>query len=156
RFHVPCGDAPPNVCVRVHAEGFAELARDAIGPGEELTLELAWLTELSGTIRDADTGAAVPGATVAVGEVSARSDSDGRYRLTRVSVGSDLTFTAGHPAYLHDEESLFLRTREPRTHDVELARGSPLVLEFYDRESGDPVAGVHVFRRPELESDASG
>lgn len=157
RFAIPAAGARSRAyAVWARAEGFHETFLASVRPGEELALELAWLTELSGIVRDAETELPIAGATVSSGSEAVLSEADGRYRLTAVPVGCEVLLTATHPRYVLARERLRLSQREPRTRDLDLAPGIALELELVDRESGAPLAGVNVEGRPGLASDADG
>ncbi len=75
--------------VRVDGEGYVKAKRDVVVQANiesPLTIELARGATLAGVLRDAD-GERVAGARVWVGGVSARTDQDGRFRLTDVPTG---------------------------------------------------------------------
>lgn len=92
---------------------------------------------LAGTVKDAETGKPVAGATVKAGAASATSADDGTYRLEGIPAGATVLVSA--PGYAVVEQPLDRNTTWDATLQSNVLTG--LVTDAY---TGKPVAGATV------------
>jgi 5-hydroxyisourate hydrolase-like protein (transthyretin family) len=116
-----------------------------------------WLTVpltprvLEGTVTLNDSGAPVPGTTVAVGDASAQADAQGRYRVARVEPGSPIVVQG--PSH-HPVEGLTYDGQERQDVTV---KPWTLALAVSEADTGQPLPGVTVtVGDRSATSDASG
>lgn len=150
--------------VRVEAKGFGSRVLESVRPGSPITITLDRGRTLEGTIRDS-AGQPVPGARVearatmavsmlwdpTVGQASARSDAQGRYRLEGLEPAL-FTITAALAGVGQASRS---NVRPVGRVDLVLGPASGLTGEVVDA-AGRPVAGavVRAEKPPFGEGDA--
>lgn len=106
---------------------------------------------LEGTVTLSDSGAPVAGTTVAVGDASAQTDAQGRYRVMRVEPGAPIVVQG--PAH-RPVEGLTYDGQERQDVAVEPWR---LILAVTDQGTGHPLPGATVAAGDRLATtDASG
>jgi len=144
---------PEGFVIRAEAEGFQSQALRSISPERAIELTLHWRVAIVGHVRDAETGEPVAGAQVLwFREPGAITDAEGRYRLedapTYLPDYSTLYMRARAEGFAEDPIEIELHGPDDATVDFELHRGVPLLVEVFDRETGDPIIGADVHSHP--------
>jgi len=152
---------PEFFVIRAEAEGHRSRAWQAIEPEGEIELTLPWLAAIEGRVSDAETGEPLAGATIVwYRDPPSITDANGYYRLPDAPTGITLWIHARSEGYAEEHAEVDLSGPEVATVDFELHRGTSLVVEVFDRETGAPVAGADVHSNKRMEpltrTDAEG
>jgi len=120
-------------------------------PGQLVPLHIALTPNtLSGTVRDAETGAPLPGSFITAGHLHATADEQGHYTLRRVKTGTPLS--ASMPGY--EMSSVVLSGQEVQDFVLRPTEIRVVVLDIY---SWQPVPdSVVVYGSARLTTDARG
>ncbi|PPB80786.1 carboxypeptidase family protein [Albidovulum inexpectatum] len=126
----------------------------------ELRLEMTPITHgrIAGRVIDADTGRALPGARVTVGDLAAESETTGSFVLDRVPAG-EMTLMAQFSGYVPGTKSVRLAPGATLDVIVELEpiRTGIISGRVVDAETGEPIAGALVSVGGRVsETDANG
>jgi len=145
RVRTPDGDTGPFALLG-EAPGYYSPSIEGLRPDrEEVDLRLGWLVDLAGRVRDAETGAPIPDARVLWHiDRETRTEVNGDFRAPQVRAGIPLSFFVRKAGYVEASTVIELNDSEDGTFDFELQRGVPLVVEVFDRETGEPVANAEL------------
>jgi len=127
--------------LRVSAPGFVQLEQ-VLDPERECALELAWSVDVEGIVRDADSGAALVGASVTGVGQETHTDSTGWFRLTGFRSGQRSALCAAATGYASRKVDVFLRGPEHETLELTLRPARAFEVEVVDRESGQQLANA--------------
>lgn len=132
------------LCLEISAEGYRTLVIQLIAAEDGRTYTLPWVTSVTGTVRDAETGEGLEGVQVVDGPTTVVSGIAGDYRFDGVLVGHPYTLFFYKEGHVPHTEVLVLREPAAARLDVALQRGVPVVVALVDRATGEPVPGAEV------------
>ncbi len=144
-------DTEANLVVSSQAEGFGE-ASQTLSETELIELRPAWLVRLEGTVRDAETGLAIPGVSLNLGRQylgrknpTTLTDSAGQFLFEDIRTQLDTRLRLFHADYVFDEQRLDLPGPRSAPLDLTMSRGRELSVRFVELESGEGVGGVTLY-----------
>lgn len=145
RVRTPDGDSG-RFALLGEAPGYYSASIEGLRPDrEEVDLRLGWLVDLVGRVRDAETGTPIPDTRVLWHiDRETRTDVNGDFRAPQVRAGIPLWFFVRKAGYAEASTVIELNDPEDGTFDFELRRGVPLVVEVFDRETGEPIANAEL------------
>ena len=156
-------DARPTedtIVILARAQGFGGMSMDPIVPGQEISVTLPWIAELSGHVRDAETHAALPSAVVHWGGRDYRCDAEGRYKIPHAQVGNQMWLRVTADGYAEKTTPVSLSTPEPKQLDIALGQGVFLTIQVFDEATKARIPGAEIRRgtrkQPWASADAEG